>query len=740
MDSQVQAEQQVVFKDQTLSREDILKQYLEKDVPDGKSTFCKFYRRGGCIFTEKECKHAHRPSDLQFKRIDLEEYEKSYAEGSGAGIEKANKEAENEEDDYIRNNREKQLSIVNEINYTDVYEYQFVLKERGEVEKIYSQAEINLDTPLGKSIRDMLIRDMQQGFVDFLFKEYNTNALRKSFIEKCFNSCGWYPRWKFLLNKTYGYEVKSKKGGLLFVKQPQGEAFDEYMEDLLVRIIKENNLLDQLPISPSAMSKLYYQFLGPLESLLPNHSVFLKRKDLKSFDDYLESVQNTDRFRSKLANACGEVTEMVIFAQLSQELQALMKQIKAILLKMIEKSHIGLILYSRYEAQVMEECKDKLPQFNTNLPRIKRLMAKIALDEKILLINLGSETYLFSLDKFSKANVKEIGDKYNAKLFSGCTLPPSDHFALIDPFEISEEKLKVPVPDRLGEEALEKVLDVQKLVLVDTQETLDMAIVHFADVEAIGVDIEGSLMKNGRLELIQCGSRDKIFVFDIYKIKKQAEAGDAQSKDLYQKMAESLRALMEDSKICKIFHDGRKDSLGLHVFLDACPSNVFDVSAVFMLIESLEKYKSQIEEFNLKKNSGKPEEEKKDMMKEVLKSKDNQNAGEIFSFSDDINLPGLNEVLEKYQASHGLNTLKYVMKNRFGSLPLDYFLQRPIDEEYLIYSAKDVEDLVEVSERMKIKLKELLSFYFKDLEDEKVELLCKKASKTYALHGCQRSS
>jgi len=743
-----QADQQVVFanpiKDQTLSREDIIKQYLEKDVPDGKSTFCRFYRRGCCLFTAKECKHAHGARDLQFKRIDLEEYEKNCkaaAENSEATNEKPKKEEDNEEENYVDKDRDKQPSIMLEMNYKDVYEYQFILKERGEVEKIYSQSDINLDRPLRKSIRDMLMRDLQQEFVDFLYKEYNTDALKKAFIEKCFNSCAWHPHWKFLLNKTYGYEVKSAQRGMLFVKQPQGEAFDEYMENLLVRIIKENNLLEQLPISPSTVTKLYYQFLGPLEPLLPPHHVFLKRKDLKSIDDYLESVQNTDRFRSKLANACSksieEVTEMVIFAHSSQELQALMKQIKTILLKMIEKSHIGLILYSRYEAQVMEECKDKLQKFNSNLPQIKKLMVKIALDERVLLINLGSETYLFSLDKFNKANVKEIGDKYNAKLFSGCTLSPSDHFALVDPFEISEDKLKVPVPDRLSEEDLEKELDINKIVLIDNLETLDMAIAHFANVEAIGVDIEGSLRKNGRLELIQCGSRDKIFVFDIYKTKKQAEAGD---KSTYQKMAEYLKNLMEDSKICKIFHDGRKDSLALHVFLDACPSNVFDLSAVYMLIEFLERYKSQIEKFNLKKSSIKQEEEeKKDIMKEVLKSKGNQKTGEIFTFSDDISLPGLNEVLERYEASHGLNKLKHIMKSRFGRLPLDYFLNRPIDKEYLIYSAKDVEDLVEVKEKMKIKLKEMMSFFLKDLESEKIDLLCQEVSKTYALHGCQHS-
>jgi len=738
-------------KGQTLTREEALKSYLEKDVPDGKSTFCRFFRRGCCLFTAKECKHAHGTSDLQFKKIDLEEYERNcktaVAENAEAENEKgkSKKDEDNEDEVFIDKDSEKQPSIMLELNYKDLYEYQFILKERGDIEKIHSLSDINLDGPLRRTLRELFCRDLQEEFVELLFKEYNTNALKKSFIEKCFLSIAWFPRWKFLLNKTYGYEVKSGQRGLLFVKQPQGEAFDEYMENLLVRIIKENNLIEQLPISPSTITKLYYQFLGPREPLLPPHHVFLRRKDLKSIDDYLEYVQNTDRFRSKLANACGkdidEIKELTIFDHSSQELQALMKQVKAILVKMIEKSHIGMIMYSRYETQVMEECKDKLQKFNSNLPQIKKLMARSALDENILLVNLGSETYLFSLDKFRKANLKEIGDKYNAKLFSGCTLSPSDHFASPDTFQIDEEKLKIPVTNRFTEEALEKALNIEKLVLVETVENLDLAKAHFANVDAIGVDIEGSLRKNGRLELVQCGSRDKIFVFDIYKMKKQAEGGDSVQREAYKKVADFLKSLMEDSKICKVFHDGRKDSLALHLFLDACVSNVFDLSAVYMLIEFLERYKSQIERFKEKSGGKKEEEEKKDVLKELLKAKNsNNNSGDILTFTDDINLPGLNEVLEKYEASHGINTLKYAMKSRFGGLPLDHFLQRPIDKEYLIYAAKDVEDLVEVRENMKIKLKELLSFFVKNIEDVKVDLLCKKVSKTYALHGCHHQN
>ena len=68
---------------------------------------------------------------------------------------------------------------------------------------------------------------------------------------------------------------------------------------------------------------------------------------------------------------------------------------------------------------------------------------------------------------------------------------------------------------------------------------------------------------------------------------------DKEHVQLYQNMADFLKELMEDSKICKVFHDGRKDSLALHFFLDACPSNVFDLSAVYVMLEQMEQYMTQ---------------------------------------------------------------------------------------------------------------------------------------------------
>eukprot|EP00330_Aristerostoma_sp_ATCC50986_P003483 CAMPEP_0114581418 /NCGR_PEP_ID=MMETSP0125-20121206/5523_1 /TAXON_ID=485358 ORGANISM="Aristerostoma sp., Strain ATCC 50986" /NCGR_SAMPLE_ID=MMETSP0125 /ASSEMBLY_ACC=CAM_ASM_000245 /LENGTH=90 /DNA_ID=CAMNT_0001773599 /DNA_START=230 /DNA_END=502 /DNA_ORIENTATION=+ len=80
----------------------------------------------------------------------------------------------------------------------------------------------------------------------------------------------------------------------------------------------------------------------------------------------------------------------------------------------------------------------------------------------------------------------------------------------------------------------------------------------------------------------------------------------------------------------------------------------------------------------------------------------------VLKVLDDIRPPGLNEVLRKYGASHGVNGLKGIMKKRFSDMPREYFLARPIDLEVLVYSAKDVEDLVEIKGKMLKKLKDLV--------------------------------
>jgi len=134
---------------------------------------------------------------------------------------------------------------------------------------------------------------------------------------------------------------------------------------------------------------------------------------------------------------------------------------------------------------------------------------------------------------------------------------------------------------------------------------------------------------------------------------------------------------MENPKICKIFHDGRKDSLALHLFTNSCVNNMFDTSAVHMLNEHLNKCVEEFKEiFEL------PETQTLEEVKKVepefksfkFEKGDEEKVNKIQMSFDRIGPPGLNKVLSVYGASHGDNNLKEYFHSRFMSLPTEYFL------------------------------------------------------------------
>ena len=72
--------------------------------------------------------------------------------------------------------------------------------------------------------------------------------------------------------------------------------------------------------------------------------------------------------------------------------------------------------------------------------------------------------------------------------------------------------------------------------------------------------------------------------------------------------------------------------------------------------------------------------------------------------------PGLNDVLSKHEVAHGVNTLKDKFKAVFDDWKLckHYFRTRPIDPDFVSYSAQDVLDLSELVELIEAKLDTVL--------------------------------
>ena len=68
--------------------------------------------------------------------------------------------------------------------------------------------------------------------------------------------------------------------------------------------------------------------------------------------------------------------------------------------------------------------------------------------------------------------------------------------------------------------------------------------------------------------------------------------------------------------------------------------------------------------------------------------------------------PGLNDVLGKHEVTHGVNSLKTKFKAIFDNWQLckKYFTQRPIDPDFVSYSAQDVLDLSELVDLIEAKI------------------------------------
>ncbi|MBP9682825.1 MAG: hypothetical protein KBD76_15590 [Bacteriovorax sp.] len=60
----------------------------------------------------------------------------------------------------------------------------------------------------------------------------------------------------------------------------------------------------------------------------------------------------------------------------------------------------------------------------------------------------------------------------------------------------------------------------------------------------------------------------------------------------------------------------------------------------------------------------------------------------------------MNEVLQRYEASHGINKNKEKFHHMWGKGEVDFFLKRPMNKDYRDYCIKDVLDLPEVHDKM----------------------------------------
>mmetsp|Transcript_664 Transcript_664/g.610 ORF Transcript_664/g.610 Transcript_664/m.610 type:complete len:112 (-) Transcript_664:1520-1855(-) len=107
-------------------------------------------------------------------------------------------------------------------------------------------------------------------FLNFIYDYYNRTYLKRAFLIKCFKSFCWIIRWKQVLDNNYAFSYKAKGKGYYIVKLPQGEELTKLMKQLTINVVKENKLLDNLPVAPPVLNGCFHKYLAAKGEMIPS--------------------------------------------------------------------------------------------------------------------------------------------------------------------------------------------------------------------------------------------------------------------------------------------------------------------------------------------------------------------------------------------------------------------------------------------------------------------------------------
>lgn len=148
-------------------KRELIASYLTNKQPNEKSTLCKFFMKGNCIFDEEQCKYSHSIDALQY-----------YPEKVDAKIA--------DEGWFVQ----KPVFIDKTLGYPSLCKYQRVL-ERDPAYKWIEPEEINKNAEVRQRLRGLLMRDLYRDFIKMLEKRLNGCRLTTSCVEIHYHNVGF---------------------------------------------------------------------------------------------------------------------------------------------------------------------------------------------------------------------------------------------------------------------------------------------------------------------------------------------------------------------------------------------------------------------------------------------------------------------------------------------------------------------------------------------------------------------
>ena len=212
--------------DKNKLNQDLIKQYMDSKYVNEKSSICKFYMKGLCMFTEEECKYCHSFDTLKYVPRDFRILDPEYFE-------------------------QKALFAEPRLNYFALERYQEKLQQKDPSFTCFSLGEINKTSTIRQELRFQMHNDLYIQFmrkleelyphahftVSFVRREYNNAGLNKTKVDK-------FPSFLERL-ETIGFEVDSflvppcltVKKEYVF-RRPPMEELHRTFGDLLVEIVR----------------------------------------------------------------------------------------------------------------------------------------------------------------------------------------------------------------------------------------------------------------------------------------------------------------------------------------------------------------------------------------------------------------------------------------------------------------------------------------------------------------------
>ena len=637
--------------------------YLNCKLKYPKTQFCFFYFKGTCLLGNK-CQFCHGYQEFAMDRYLTFVKDKIAVENSSQK--------------FYQKFYFNQLIPDDAYTYDNLLEYQE--KHPEEFNKKFTFDELKASRKNRLVIRKALTQNIIDNFLKDLFNRFKIiNSEDLNYY--IFNS-GYTLSIKKLLKNTkicFSKTIKEdNKNITYYIKSFTQEEMINIFIKLCIEHMTKGKYEDFFPINLSIISKIIFMNVGKYE---PNLTIYKNQTNMNE-------KEFIDIFIDKLIDECNKGNFDLIKNKTKADLLG-NKYINYIndLNNILDKLNINKFSFFNFD-----------DIFNFDKTSEKNMLKyQMFNDGFLFFINNDNKLLAFNYNKFTSFDIDEF---YNNNYYYKNCFKELDIENKIEKINLNDIKENIELNEKnifkIGNTIIKFINDENSLKYFEYQSK---------NFEVLSIDLEGEFdtsYENIKINLIQIcddtNSKNDIYIIDFYTLKNMGN-------EIFLELSSILKDIFENKKIKKIFFDGRSDLLCLHKELKICAKNFIDLSSLYNTVNSFNaQYELKI--LNKEKNE-------KDFRQCLNMCKQN------YYFK------GLNTVLKEYHSKNCFNPLKDKYHKLFKEKDFNFWAQRPIIEEFLLYSALDVKYEFDTYNNLRNKLKKVLENFYEinDVNQNNIDLV-----------------